>query len=551
MGAIYQGVMETGIGERRVAVKVMHQHLSSEPRYRTMFFDEARVLSSIHHPNVVQVIDFGMREGVAFLVMEWMDAYELQRVCGRGHRRGNLPMWLPIRAVVEAARGLHAAHELRDGEGQPLRIVHRDVSPGNILLVRSGAVKIIDFGVAQVEGRMAEATRTGELKGKIAYMAPEQIRGNQVDRRVDVWALGVVLWEMLAGKRLFRAKGSSDANTMHQVLYGQIPPCTWRNEPLPEQVDTLLSEMVSRQREERPRSAMEVADRLENYLYSLGEPCGASQLAAWLTENVDGGSPHEAMLTPSLSEASAPEISAVNALRSGVSLSEKPPPLGISASAEPTTPKKRALVAALAAVVLVAVGVVVAMRVGAERSDARASAAAALASNEAQPRSNGQGDTQLVGASGEATASNGAVHVAFPSGSDENGTSEEAATAIDEVSDDEVEAPPGTEEEEQEEATPSTEEDSTATGAARMSRRARMVAGSAVRTGKLSVVAVPAATVSLRGRSLGQTPLFNIEVPAGRHRLTVKWADGSRRNVTIRIDPGGSARVGPVRKDEP
>ena len=185
-----------------VAVKSLLPHLVAEPEFVSMFLDEARLLSRIHHANVVGIRDVSTtEEGYPFVALEWVDGDSLTALLQvLARKQKPLPMAIAMRIVGEVCLGLHMAHEMHDDQGQPLGVVHRDVSPSNIMLSAAGEVKVIDFGVAKAATRLAEHTRTGVLKGKVAYMAPEQALQRPIDRRADVWAVGVVMYQLLAGK---------------------------------------------------------------------------------------------------------------------------------------------------------------------------------------------------------------------------------------------------------------------------------------------------------------------------------------------------------------
>ncbi len=249
-----------GIG-RVVAIKRLQKVLSTDAEFVKMFLDEARITTGIEHPNVIKTIDVIATEGELMLVMELVRGDSLSRllktaaVCER-------PVPLPIvSAVVSGAlEGLHAAHEACDARGHPLQIVHRDVSPHNILVGTDGIPRIADFGIAKALGR-SHVTKSGEVKGKLAYMAPEQIRNQEVDRRVDVYASAVVLWEALTGQRLFDA--DNDGALLYEVLEGAVqPPSTLRAE-VPAVLDAVVLRGLARDPAQRFGSALDMAHALE------------------------------------------------------------------------------------------------------------------------------------------------------------------------------------------------------------------------------------------------------------------------------------------------
>lgn len=234
---------------RQVAIKVIHPQIASDPETVKMLRDEARLGLAIRHPNVVHVEAVEEHEGSPYLVMEYVEGVTLATILrARTQRRAPLPAELAVAIVARVADGLHAAHEATDGLGRPLGIVHRDVSPSNVLIDTAGRVKLIDFGVAKARQRLAR-TLPGSVKGKLAYMAPEQLAGS-ADRRVDVFALGVVLWEMLALRRLFAA--ASDVETVLAIREGPpiLPPSCFRDD-VPHRLDDVVLTMLARDVEER------------------------------------------------------------------------------------------------------------------------------------------------------------------------------------------------------------------------------------------------------------------------------------------------------------
>ncbi len=221
MGEVFlaRRMSAAGVG-KPVVVKVVHRRHARNEALRAMFLDEARLAAAVRHPNVAAVEDLGEEGDELFMVIEHVPGASLAQVLAKLHTLGRrmLP-GLSVALVSEAAMGLHAAHEARDEQGRPLNIVHRDVSPHNVLLGTQGQVKVIDFGVAKASRRLQQTTGR-ELKGKLRYMAPEQLDG-EVDARTDVFALGVVLWEMLTAQRLF--DDPDDATVIRRILAGDLP----------------------------------------------------------------------------------------------------------------------------------------------------------------------------------------------------------------------------------------------------------------------------------------------------------------------------------------
>jgi eukaryotic-like serine/threonine-protein kinase len=206
---------------RTVAIKRLHSHLSEDPDFVAMFLDEARLAARIHHPNVIQTLDVESSEGELFVVLDYVHGDSLSRLLREARRIGEPATPALVCAILFGAlEGLHAAHEARDPRGEPLELVHRDVSPHNILIGTDGIARVLDFGVAKARGR-AQTTRVGQLKGKLSYMAPEQLRGGKVTRRSDVFSAAVVLWEALTGTRLFQ--GDDEGDVVNRLLAEEIP----------------------------------------------------------------------------------------------------------------------------------------------------------------------------------------------------------------------------------------------------------------------------------------------------------------------------------------
>jgi serine/threonine-protein kinase len=247
--------------QRLVAIKRLHPHLAKDKEFIEMFLDEARLAARIHHPNVVPIVEVGATERGYYLVMEYIEGDTLARLFARSAQtKKRLPADVGIRVLLDALAGLHAAHELCDDSGQPLEIVHRDVSPQNILVGIDGSSRITDFGVARASSRLS-TTRSGQLKGKLAYMAPEQARGARVDRRADLFAMGIILWETLAFKRLF--KGDQEAETLNKVLYEPIPDVRDVAPSTPDELAKVTMKALDRDPQKRYRTGAELADDLE------------------------------------------------------------------------------------------------------------------------------------------------------------------------------------------------------------------------------------------------------------------------------------------------
>jgi serine/threonine-protein kinase len=252
--------------DRLVAVKAMLPELADEPEFVTMFIDEVRLVRAIKHPNVVKIYDVGEHEGVMWMSMEWVEGESLHTVIAEAGKRRAIPPEMAVQIIAEAAAGLHAAHELRDEKGELRGVVHRDISPHNILIGTNGAIKLVDFGVAKAVGRVSEATRAGQLKGKFGYMSPEQALGKAVDRRSDIFSLGIVLFELTTSRRLFR--GESDIETLKLIVSGQLPKPTSIDPKYPAELERIVLKALDRDVQRRYQSAAELESDLRAFLKS-------------------------------------------------------------------------------------------------------------------------------------------------------------------------------------------------------------------------------------------------------------------------------------------
>ncbi|MCC7535255.1 MAG: serine/threonine protein kinase [Deltaproteobacteria bacterium] len=249
--------------QRLVAVKALHPHLARETEFISMFLDEARLAARIHHPNVVATLDISEGQGGYFIVMDYIEGDSLAGLFRRAKRAGQrIPLDVVLRVGLDAINGLHAAHELTDDAGQVLKLVHRDVSPQNVIVGIDGVSRLTDFGVARAESRLS-STRDGQFKGKLAYMAPEQIRTSRdIDRRADIFAMGVVLWECMVGERLFKAE--DNAEILNRVLNEPIPKPADLVPSIPPTMSDSVMYALERDRELRYATASDFAQAIED-----------------------------------------------------------------------------------------------------------------------------------------------------------------------------------------------------------------------------------------------------------------------------------------------
>jgi serine/threonine-protein kinase len=277
MATVHLGRLLGPVGfSRTVAIKRLHPQFAKDPEFVAMFLDEARLAARIRHPNVVQTLDVVALEHELFLVMDYVQGESLDRMV-RAARKREAPIPLNVVTTIMAGvlHGLHAAHEARTEQGEPLAIVHRDVSPQNVLVGADGVPRVLDFGVAKAAHR-AQSTREGQVKGKIAYMAPEQLRSEAVDRRCDVFAAAAVLWEAVTRRRLYQA--DSDHAVLAMVLLAPAPSPRTVVPDLDENLERIIMRGLERDRDKRWPTAREMAIALENCL----PLASASAVGSWV-----------------------------------------------------------------------------------------------------------------------------------------------------------------------------------------------------------------------------------------------------------------------------
>ncbi|MEO8705302.1 MAG: serine/threonine-protein kinase [Kofleriaceae bacterium] len=268
---VFRGVSESMQGfKKSVAIKRVLPHLTTNPQFVAMFLDEARLSLHLQHANIVQVFDISRAEdGTYFLVMEFVDGCDLKALIAHeiaNTRSANIPLCLHV--TIESCKGLHYAHMLDHPETrQHLGIVHRDVSPPNIMLSKNGEVKVVDFGLAKANSQV-ESTDEGVVKGKFSYLAPETTLGLEVDARADVFALGIILWELLTERRLFLA--DSPHATVELVRQARIPSIIALNPNVDVELDTIVRKALAKDRDNRYESAADLGDALSGYLFSHG-----------------------------------------------------------------------------------------------------------------------------------------------------------------------------------------------------------------------------------------------------------------------------------------
>lgn len=506
--------------EKLLAVKVIKGELARRPDIRSMFHDEARLVARIFHPNVAQVYDFGESEGVLYLAMEYVPGLPLHQLLATRGRP--LPPLVAARIVSEAARGLHAAHELTDLDGEPLGVVHRDVSPGNLILTYDGRVKILDFGIAFMTERESPDTVVGELKGKPSYMAPEQLRAERVDRRSDIYALCVVLHELLTGRKLF-TRGNVVATAL-AVERGEVPqPSLFVS--LPDGLEAVVMRGLEKAPEHRHPDARALAEALDQVVQRENGPTLEGFVESELAEP---SAHHRAWLQRVLTRSAATEPAPVI---------EAPPPAEPTASArarsrredgpptpvletrpeEPSServfvpaPPSRPAWPAAVAVFAAVIGLAAAVRAFWPSPPAAPSIAEKPVAAEFPAVPNLEPPTEVQLEPIEAP-------IPEPAEPEEPARAEKLPSEQAKTRRRRQAEPAPAEPEKPAEAAP----------------------------GKLTVGARPYALVRLDGRDLGATPLVGVELPAGRYRLQLLSPDTGelRYDRDVLIQAGREARV--------
>jgi eukaryotic-like serine/threonine-protein kinase len=325
MGTLHLGRLVGSAGfARMVAIKRLHPHLCVDPSFVDMFADEARLAARVRHPNVVPTLDVVNADGELLLVMEYVDGESLAALAAALPAGERVPLPLVVAIVSEMLHGLHSAHEAKSESGQPLGIVHRDVSPQNVLVGADGVARLVDFGIARATNRSA-STGPGDLKGKLAYMAPEQLRRENVTRKADIFAAGVVLWELLTGTRLFQSD-NADA-TIEKILVGWVAPPSSIARDLPKALDDIALRALDSEPSNRFETAREMAVALED---ALGRALGRD-VATWVEKTAEKALTRRRELV-AFAEGNANVVETANAM----AVHERPPTGPRAATAVPS-----------------------------------------------------------------------------------------------------------------------------------------------------------------------------------------------------------------------
>jgi eukaryotic-like serine/threonine-protein kinase len=262
---------------KQVAIKRVLPHLGRNSKFISMFLDEARLSAQLSHSNCVQVFDIGVRDDAYFIVMEFVDGASLKAIATSVSGKGQtLPIPMAAYLAHEICKGLSYAHDLPDRTGEPLGLVHRDVSPPNVLVTKHGEVKIVDFGLAKARSQL-EPSEPGIIKGKFAYLSPEAALGDEVDCRADIFAVGIILWELLASRRLFA--GDSDVQILHKVQAAKVTPISQINRRVPPELERIVHRALAGHRDERYATARELGQDLSHFMFRFAQPVSGYDIA--------------------------------------------------------------------------------------------------------------------------------------------------------------------------------------------------------------------------------------------------------------------------------
>ncbi|HZI12312.1 MAG TPA: serine/threonine-protein kinase [Myxococcus sp.] len=510
--------------EKTLVLKRILPHLVEDSSFVEMFLAEARLAAGLNHPHIVQIFDFGEAEGSYFLAMEYIDGPNLRRWERQAASKGlKLPPAICAKVVASAAEGLAFAHEFKDpATGKPLGLIHRDVSPDNILVSRQGAVKVVDFGIAKAAGQK-HRTQTGIVKGKVAYMPPEQVTGEVLDRRVDVYALGVVLYELLTGRLPFEA--SNELNLMKSILADPGVPATRYRPDLPRVLQSILATALAKERKDRYPDCRALQTDLERFVLTTGQPVGAYQIAQLVERVVDGQAAPSASLTPATAPLGGQGDDDATRLMAGRSrrAAPEPPVMPTDRRTGPDDPTVKVAPGShqrLIPVLLAAGGVLLVSGIGyvlfgSGPAQPPAAAPAPTGDTPTAPRGSASGGPSPApaAAAGAAPSAGDAPEAASgdPAGSAAEGEAEGPAPDEDAAAEGEG---AGTASGEDAAGTPAGQGAAPSAGGS----TAQVKPGGAM--GSVEFRIRPYAVVYLDGKKVGETPFAAIDVPAGTYTVT-------------------------------
>lgn len=584
-----------GAGHRYLVVKRVLSHVADDPTFTQMFFDEARLAMRLKHPSIVHIYEFGQEQGSYFLAMEWVDGVALGRLIRRAREHGGIPAPIAVKIVAQVADALHYAHHLCDEEGRPLGIVHRDVSPQNIMVSYDGAVKLLDFGIAKASIQHSK-TGDGQVKGKFAYMSPQQCLGEPVDGRADVFALGVVLYEALTGLPLYHRK--TQYETMRAVIEDPVPSIRTHRPDLPEELDDIVRTALAKNPEDRFSTAGDLQVALERWLAQEQEVVPARRLTEFLRgvfgedmrsgpmvdstpfgqsfqrvegarltpppEAAAGDDPAPPLVSPSEVDSNSAEIALGVSSPGGTLPDARVAPLSeppVDWEIEPAAPSRRrravVLVAALLVACALAIGVGWTLRGGSPVAPSASAPRTSSAAAAPGPSERTPVETAMAGQpvptmeARPAAPERGAVLFRSepPGATVELGEREVPGTTPTALHDLEPGVYPVTIRHAgyrtwRGQIEVRAGEEATVEARLRPRGEGRSAAASmSAQPGRLSINTRPWSKVYLGGRLLGTTPIGRAEVPAGSVELRIVDRDGNEHRRTVRVEPGGDERL--------
>jgi serine/threonine protein kinase len=328
--------------ERLLAVKRILPNIAEDQEFITMFIDEAKIAVQLNHANVAQIFDLGVVDGSYFIAMEHIHGRDLRAIFERCKQKGEpMPIAQACFAAMKICEGLDYAHNKRDQSSREMHLVHRDVSPQNVIVSFEGEIKLIDFGIAKAAGKMGK-TQAGILKGKFGYMSPEQVRGLPIDRRSDIFSTGIVLYELLTNERLFH--GESDFSTLEKVRNVEILPPSTYNRKIPEELERIVLKALAKDVDDRYQNAIDLHDELQAFVYTAGEFYSRKDLNAWMKKFFTKEIEEETAKLEAFRQMAPPEGRPVTPTRPAPSATNPPggrrPTIAMNAAAPPPVPPR-------------------------------------------------------------------------------------------------------------------------------------------------------------------------------------------------------------------
>ncbi len=504
------------------AIKRILPHLASDPQFVEMFLNEGRIASRLSHPNICQVFEIVQDDDQLYLVMEYLEGVSLDELSAAIPRDPEAPLLLAAGIFGQIAEGLHYAHSLRDRDGRETPIVHRDVSPHNLFVTADGLCKLLDFGVSKIKTD-EHMTRSGVVKGKLSYMPPEQFRAEEVDARADVFALGVVVWEFLTGARLFQRE--SEYLVWRAMLEEPIPSVREHAPDLDPAIDTVLGRALARERDGRYPSVRAFIDELTHVARARGHAHDAGEIARTVRAHCAPHLAERGRRLATVTGGGSPGVEPARPTntmpleREGVGgmvkhgLAPMPADQVEDSSAPVPVPearRSRAWIAVASVFVIAAAGIVFALWWTARAADGETEAAAATVA--------------------EAPASTPVVTPIEPKPDpDPDPESESTAHAM-------TPSSPA--------AAPTRSKRHHRSRRSRSTRAAAANTDASAKPGFYTVDSHPYATIYVDGKRKDQTPLFRIELPAGKHVVRAVLADGRQRRFKIVVKPGAEVSSG-------